>query len=359
MRRICLILLIIFLCCAEVHGIEKEDILEWDQDALVSEIPSDAVDILEDMDLQNLNFTDTVLTVVFRAMEKCTESIRQGIRTSATILIIAMLCNLCSSLSPQKSAVVIVGVLGILGFSVKAMDAMVLLAEQTITDLTEYSALLLPVMASAMAVSGNPVTAGGLYGITVLFSQLLMRLITKLLIPGIYFFLMLAAGECALQNTLLRELREFLGWIMEKALRILLYLYTAFLSLTGIISGTTDALAVKTAKSAVSGMVPVVGSILSDASETLLSGALSIKNSIGLIGLLAVLGITLVPFFRVGIQYLILKITVACSGSVAINEHIGMIKHITAAMGFLLAMTGICGALLLISGVCYLKVAII
>ena len=103
-------------------------------------------------------------------------------------------------------------------------------------------------------------------------------------------------------------------------------------------------------------MVPVVGSILSDASDTLLAGAATVKNTVGIIGMTAVLGIVIVPFLRIGIQYLIIKATAACSGTVALKEHTALLKHISSAMGLLLAMTGACAMLLLISGVCYLKV---
>jgi len=52
-----------------------------------------------------------------------------------------------------------------------------------------------------------------------------------------------------------------------------------------------------------------------------------------------------------------MKGTAACSGAVGLKEHSAMLKHVTSAMGLLLAMTGICGLLLLFSGVCYLKVS--
>ncbi len=355
MRKILLMLLVLFVCISNVRA--TEDIVDTDQDTLIRELPVEVQALLEDSDPRSSGFIDSVLSVFVNALGKGTDGLRQGLRTSGILLVIVLLCSICSSAGSQKSVSIIVGVLGIFGATLGSLGSMIQLSQDTIHQLTDYSALLLPVMASAMAISGCPITAGGLQALTALFAQILMRVITKILIPGVYLYLALVAGEAALQNSLLGELREFVAWLIEKVLRILMYVFTAFLSLTGVISGTADALAIKTTKAAVSGMVPVVGNILSDASETLLSGAATLKNTIGIIGMLAVLGITVLPFLRVGIQYLIMKITAACSGAVALKEHTTMLKHISTAMGLLLAMTGTCGALLLISGVCYLKVS--
>ena len=58
----------------------------------------------------------------------------------------------------------------------------------------------------------------------------------------------------------------------------------------------------KLAKSAVSAVVPVVGSILSDAAESVLAGAGLLRGMVGTAGTLALLGVCLVPFLRLGGQ---------------------------------------------------------
>lgn len=357
MRRCVVLFVVMMLCSTSVLATESQDLIGIREDDLIQELPCEASELLEDININNPSWIDSVLSVIVNAFGKLTDSIRQGLRTSGILLIIALLCGVCSTLSTNQSMCVIVGALGIFSAVLGSVGAMIRLSGDTIKTLTEYSGLLLPVMASAMAVSGNPIAAGGLQALTALFCQLFMRIIINVLIPGVYLYLALAVGEAALQNTLLGELREFISWIIEKVLRILMYVFTAFLSMTGVISGSTDALTVKTTKAAVSGMVPVVGSILSDASDTLLAGAATVKNTVGIIGMTAVLGIVIVPFLRIGIQYLIIKATAACSGTVALKEHTALLKHISSAMGLLLAMTGACAMLLLISGVCYLKVS--
>ena len=142
---------------------------------------------------------------------------------------------------------------------------------------------------------------------------------------------------------------------MTWGLKIVLYLFTGYIGITGVVSGTTDAAAVKAAKLAISGTVPVVGSILSDASESILVSAGIMKNAAGVYGLLAILSILIGPFLRIGVQYLMLKLTTAVNSVFSPKETVGLIQKFADVMGLLLGMTGTVSLLLLISTVCFMK----
>ena len=135
----------------------------------------------------------------------------------------------------------------------------------------------------------------------------------------------------------------------NSVLTILLLIFVAYLSVSGVIAGTTDAVAIKAAKFAVSGMVPVVGGILSDAAETVLAGAGILKNSVGVVGMLAVLAICVVPFLQLGIHYLAYKFTAALTATISESRMAGLVSAIGGAFGLVLGMTGACALLLLIS----------
>ena len=211
-------------------------------------------------------------------------------------------------------------------------------------------------MASSTVFSGGIKSASVLYAGTMLFSNLLMQLISKILIPGVYFFIAVATAEAAVGNDMLSEIRELIGWLISKCLRIIMYIFIAYMSITGVISGSTDAATLKATKAAVSGMIPVVGNIVSDASESILAGAVILKNSVGVFGMLAIIAICMLPFLRIAIHYLLMKVTAAVSGTVGLPAHVKLLKHFSQAMGFLLGMCGACALLLLISAICFLKV---
>ena len=67
------------------------------------------------------------------------------------------------------------------------------------------------------------------------------------------------------------------------------------------------------------------------------------------------LAIFLHPFLRIGMHYLILKLTGAVCAGFGCKEITGTVDAFTSAMGLLLGMTACGCVLVLISTVCFLK----
>jgi len=142
---------------------------------------------------------------------------------------------------------------------------------------------------------------------------------------------------------------------MTWGLKTVLYIFTGYISITGVVGGTTDAAMLKATKLTISGMVPVVGNILSDASEAVLVSAGMMKNAAGIYGILAVISICINPFIRIGSQYLMLKLTAGISEMFGTKQMAGIIKDFCTAMGLVLAMTGAVCMIFLISTICFLR----
>jgi stage III sporulation protein AE len=127
------------------------------------------------------------------------------------------------------------------------------------------------------------------------------------------------------------------------------------MGITGVIGGTADAAAIKATKLAISGSVPVIGNILSDASETILVSASVVKSAAGVYGVLAIAAIWIGPFLEVGIQYLLLKLTAGICGLFGAKRIVTLVQEFSTAMGFVVAMICTISVLLLIGVVCYMK----
>ena len=122
-----------------------------------------------------------------------------------------------------------------------------------------------------------------------------------------------------------------------------------YLSVVRIISGSADSATVKVTKAAISGVVPVVGGIIADASETVLAGAGMLKNTIGVFGMLAILAACAYPFLQLGVQYLLYKGTAYLASVMGAPGLCKLIDGLGGAFGLILGMTGSCALLLLIS----------
>ena len=354
-------ILILAVLCLLVLPVRAEQIDEdtgIDISGAEEGLPQDVLDELPQPG-QTTDFWSGAKELFRQALRKSSETFRSGLLLCAILLAIVTLCSVAGVPSGKHgaTAVTAAGAIGICAAVLSTFQSMISLATDTVEKIADYSACLMPVMASAAAMSGKMTSGTALYAGTLLFAELLMQLISKLLVPAVFFYLAVSTAEAALAGEMLAELRSFVGWLISKLLRIIMFGFLGYMSLTGVISGAADAAAVKATKAAVSGMVPVVGGIISDASETLLASASALKSSVGIFGMLAVLGVCLTPFLRVGVHYLLLKLTAAVSGVVGSKPHVALLKNYSTAMGYLLAMCGSCGMLLLISLVCFLKVA--
>lgn len=233
--------------------------------------------------------------------------------------------------------------------------SLIQLSTNTVNELTDYGKLLLPVMTAAMAAHGGISASAALYTGTVFFNALLATVISKFIIPALYIYLCLSIANCAIEQDMLKKSCDFVKWITTWCLKTVLYVFTGYISITGVISGAVDASTLKAAKMTISGVVPVVGKILSDATETILVSAEVMKSAAGVYGVLAIISICISPFLQVGAQYLLLKLSGAVCNMFGYKPAVTLLGDFTTGMGFILAMTGSVCMLLLISLVCFLR----
>ncbi len=317
------------------------------------EVPEAGAEMMpENTDSFGDGLTELLRNVLLRIRPDVKEAFRVSLSVIAAVM---MVCLLRTFSGNVRAAATLAGTVTVAALLLMNANSMIRLGADTVTELSEYGKLLFPVMTAAMAAQGGVTASAALYAGTAAFDGVLSSLIAKLLVPMVYLFLALAAANSAAGEELLKKLRDLVKTAMSWCLKILLTVFTTYMSITGVVSGTTDAAALKAAKVTISSVVPVVGSILADASDAVLVSAGLMKNAAGIYGILAALAIFLEPFTRIGMHYLVLKFTAAVCGIFGGKEMTGLIEDFSTAMGLLLAMTGSACLLLLISTVCFMK----
>ena len=278
--------------------------------------------------------------------------LRRSVRAGVELLAVVLICGLAEGACVQKtgvSAARMAGALAVTVLSVNRVDTMIGLGRDTIGKMDEFSALLFPVVAALTAATGHATSAAVRQGATVLFTQLLIRLIDQLLIPIVYAYIAACCAYAAVGNEGLKKLSGALKGLVTMILTTVLLAFVAYLTVSGAIAGSADAAAVKAAKMAISRTVPVVGGILADAAESVLVGAGVLRGSVGVVGLLVVLSICMGPFLQLALHYVTYKCTAALTGTVAEARISGLLDSIAGAFGLVLGMTGACALLLLVS----------
>ncbi len=286
--------------------------------------------------------------------EQAGEYLLAGVRSTAAIMAGVVLLGVAESAAPAGKDtlgqyVSITGALWITAVSAGNLNALIGLGQQTIVDLSQLSKALLPVLAAAEAASGGVTAASARQVAAVFFSDILLTAIERVLLPAVYLYIGTAAAGAVLEGELMERVGSLLKKLIGWALGGLLTLFTAFLTISGAVAGTADAQAVKVAKAAVSAAVPVVGGILSEAAESMLAGAGLLRGLLGAFGALAVLSFCLVPFLRLGGQYLLYQCASLAAAAAGPKKLTGLLTALGDAFGLVLAMTAASALLLLIS----------
>lgn len=324
--------------------------------ALEIEAPDAPQSAQEYLPSQSSSFSEDLWYILKKAFAAVQPSIAEASGICLSMVAVVLLVSLTESFTGSAKPVVdLVGALAIGTLLLKPANALIQLGVSVVSELTEYGKLLLPVMTAALAAQGGVSSSGALYAGTAFFSAVLSSVITNIAVPLLYIYLCLSVANSAIGEKTLKGLRDFAKWAISWMLKIVLYVFTGYMTITGVVSGTTDASAIKATKLAISGAVPVVGGIISDASEAILVSAGTMKNAAGIYGILAIIGICVGPFIKIGAQYLLLKITSAVCGVFGTKKASALLQDFSSGMGLVLAMTGTVCLLQLISTVCFMK----
>ena len=285
------------------------------------------------------------------AAEEAGGLFRRSLDTGVKLMAVVLLCGLAGEVAGSGSSrtAELAGALAITALTMTDMAAMIGLGRETIGRMDLFSEVLLPVMAVLTAATGGLTGAAARQGATVLFSQMLMNAMDKLLIPLVYSYVAVSCACAVVGNSGLKKLAGLLKGTVSFLLTAILLLFVGYLTASGAIAGSVDASAVKAAKLAISRAIPVVGGVLADASETVLAGAGVLRGTVGVAGLLVVLAICLAPFLQLALHYLTYKLTAALCSVLAQSQLSQLIDAIGGAFGLVLGMTGAGALVLLIS----------
>ena len=297
---------------------------------------------------------------VWYVIRNIMKEIRPGLSEATSIcisllsisLLAAMLCNFASE---QNAGLRLATTAVVAVILMRPANSMIQLGVSAVEEVSEYSKLLLPVMTSALAAQGAVTKSGALYTASAFVNALLSSGIEQFLVPLVYILLCVCIGCRLYEHTLLQNIRSFSIWLVTWGLKIVLYIFTGYVGITGVVSGATDAAMLKATKIAISGTVPVIGNILSDASEAVLVSVGLMKNAAGIYGILTILALCFGPFFQVGTQYLLLNVTSGVCHMFGIKETAELIKDAAVIMGLVMAMIGSICVITLISIVCFMK----
>ena len=354
MRKICcLILLLLTLTgLARAEDLVDRSFSAVDGAAVENALPEEARDLLGDTGIaRDFDFAGSLRALVLRAWDRVRGAVRNSLAGGVRLFAVSALFAAASAFTERlQRELRLAGVLAVTLTALGDVQTLLGLGRETVTSLSAFGRVLMPVLAASAAASGAVSYAGGVYTAVMFVIDVLISLLAELMLPLIWAYLALVTACSVTGNEGLGQLAKSLKNGITLALRITLGLFVCYLAASGLVSGTTDAMAVKTVKLALSTAIPAAGSVMADAAEAVVAGAGLVRTVTGSFGILGIIATALLPLLRLGLQYLLFR-TAAILSAVAGAEGLSrQLEGMGNAFSLVLTLTG-SGTALLLMGV--------
>lgn len=142
-------------------------------------------------------------------------------------------------------------------------------------------------------------------------------------------------------------------WILG----VVLTLFVGLVSLEGSLTSSVDGITAKTTKAAVSSFVPVVGKILGDAVDTVIGCSSILKNAVGVVGFIVILGICIGPILKLAILMALYYLTAAICQPIADEAITKLLEQMGKTFQVLLGILCSISVMLLIGVALVIKIS--
>lgn len=358
---------------SKAQDMTEENIISSQADALgISTFLEDSEkytkDTFEDIDINEL-FTASIsgkldssmiLNIVFTLFG---ENIKEALVTIASIMIIVIIHSILKAISENlgnenvsKIAYYIEYIL-IVTLIMTNFSNIITDMKLAVQNLTSFANTLIPLMITLMITTGNIVSSGMLEPILLLIITFIGNFMTNILIPIVLVSTALGIISKISDQAQVGKLSKFLNSSMVWILGTVLTLFVSFVSVQGGLTSSIDGVTAKAAKTAISSVVPVVGSILGDAVNTIMGCSNIIKNAVGVVGIIVIIAICIKPILQLAVLSITYYLGSALCEPVADDKVIGIMEQMGGTFKMFLAVMCAMTVLLIIGIAIVMKIS--
>ena len=344
----------IWFICIPMHVCATDDILESQRESLningfINEANKYTKEIFEDIDFGEF-LNETIkgnvdnTTIIHKILGLFGEEIIQTIKIMGSIIIVIVVHSILKSVTDNLEnkgvsqityyvQYILIVTLVMLNFS-----DIVNLVKDTISNLVGFSYTLLPILTTLMITTGSIASANIMQPILLFLITFIGNIITTIIIPIVLVSTALSIVSKVSDKVQIGKLSKFFNSSVVWVLGIILTVFVGLLSVEGTLSSSVDGVTAKTAKAAVSNFVPVVGKILGDAVDTVIGCGNILKNAVGIVGVVVIIGICILPIIKLTILMATYYLASAVCEPIADEKVVSLLSKIGDTFKLLLAI---------------------
>ena len=353
MKKIILTIIFLLICSSNVFGAEEE-IFKSQMDSLdissfINKSKQYTKEIFPDLELDNFLTSAIKGNIDNKGIIKSLLGVfgsefKELLKVVTGILIIIIVHSILNSFSSnlENSNVsqisFYVQYILIVTLVMSNFADIIKLVNESIQNLVSFIYSLLPILITLMISTGSIASGTIIQPIILLLIQFIGNVITSFVIPiilvGTVLGIISNISDKVSVNKMSKYLKSWTLWFVG----IVLTLFVTVLSLEGTMTASVDGITAKTTKAAVSTVIPVVGKILGDAVDTVIGCAGILKNAIGVVGIVIILGICVVPVIKLTLFTCTYYIIAAIAEPLADKKIINLLETIGDTFKILLGL---------------------
>ncbi len=221
---------------------------------------------------------------------------------------------------------------------ISSCNAFIKSAGESLENISLFADALLPILITLLASLGAQGTVSAMGSSQVLLSTVLINISRNVILPLILSGLTVSAINGILADNKLKGIADFLknasSWIMGAIFTV----FSAILTVQGLVSGVSDGISIRSIKYALSSSVPIIGSNISDSFSSVLLSAFSIKSAAGIMGIIIIIGIVIIPILNLWIYRFCLNCFGAVVAPFAGNFVVEQIRNVSDFLKLVLAV---------------------
>lgn len=382
MKKIILILeafvIILFLnpnitYAQETQELSTEDILESQQDSLnissfLKEAQKYTSSVYEDIDIGDL-FTsaltgkidnEEILKVVVNIFGK---EIVESINVLGSVIIVIVIHSILKSISEgleNKSISHItyyVQYILIVTLIMTNFSQVVTMVKDSVQNLVGFMDCLIPILMTLVLTTGSIASASMLQPILIFIITFIGNFINSFVLPLVLISTSLGIISKISERVQVDKLSKFFKSTVVWILGVVLTIFVGLVSLEGTLSSNVDGITAKTTKAAVSSFIPVVGKILGDAVDAVIGCSSILKNALGIIGVVVIIGICITPIIKLTILMIIYYLGAAICQPIADKKIIELLEQMGDTFKTLLAILSSISVMLIIGVTLVVKIS--
>lgn len=231
------------------------------------------------------------------------------------------------------------------------------MVKTAIEQLVGFMNSLIPILITLMLTTGSFTSVGILEPILLFLITFIGNIINMIIIPIILVSTALAIISKISERVQLDKLSKFFNSSVVWILGIILTIFVGVASVEGSLSSTVDGITAKTTKAAVSNFIPVVGKILGDAVETVIGCGAILKNAVGIIGVVVIIGICITPIIKLAILMGLYYLCAAVCQPIADEKIIKLLEQMGDTFKILFAILCSISVMLIIGVTLVIKIS--